>query len=74
MSCYLFRKILDNDTLALGQLSSAAVDSKDVANLIQHLAIAVHPVETILADVYLRATGGHQAPAEPLFSTDTPGP
>lgn len=74
MSCYLLRKILNDHTFVLGQLSPTAVDTEDVADSPQHLTVAVYPVESIPADVYLRTTGNHQAPAKLLFCTEALGP
>ena len=67
MCSNLLGKPLDNHTLALGQLLATAVDIKDVAHLIQHLAVAVDPVEVVLGDVDLRAARSHQPPAEFLL-------
>ena len=68
MCSNLIGKLLNNHTLTLGQLLSAAVDVKDVADLIQNLTVAVDPVEVMLSDVDFGTTRRHQPPTEVLLS------
>ena len=63
----LIGKLLDNHTLTLSQLLSAAVDVKNVADLIQNLTVAVDPVKVVLSDVDLGTTRRYQPPAELLL-------
>ena len=67
---YFLRQLFYDDTLALCQSSSTAVDREDVPDLPQHLVVAVDPVEILVPDVDLRAARSHQSPAEFLFCSE----
>ena len=67
---YLLGQLFDDDTLALCQSSSTAVNREDVPDLPQHLVVTVDPVEILMPDVDLRAARSHQSPAEFLLCSE----
>ena len=67
---YFLGQLFYDDTLALCQQSSTAVDCEDVPDLPQHLVVAVDPVEILVPDVDLRAARSHQSPAEFLLCSE----
>ena len=67
---HFLRQLFDDDALVLHQSSSTAVDREDVPDLLQHLVVAVDPVEILVSNVDLRAARSHQSPVEFLLCSE----